>query len=192
MKAFRGLLFNNKIMNDENEVWKDVVGYEGIYEVSSFGRVKSLERVVNHKRTGTMKIHSKILSNSTDSGGYCIHRLSKNGVMKSFSAHQIVAVAFLGHKPNGHTLVVDHINGDKSDNRLPNLQIMTHRENISKSMTSTTSIYRGVSFDKRIGMWTSRIHHEGKQTLLGWFEEEIDAKLAYLKALENILTEGNI
>ena len=95
------------------ETWKSIPSYEGLYQVSSLGNVKSL-------KFGK----ERILTNTIRSDGYSVAGLSKNGIEKKIKTHQLVAMAFLEHKPNGYTLVVDHINGNPSDNRLENLRIL--------------------------------------------------------------------
>lgn len=104
----------------QEEIWKDVPSYEGLYEVSSLGNIKSLRR-------------NKILYPSKEHG-YLKTSLRKDGKQRHFSIHQLVAMAFLGHEPCGHKVVVDHINENKLDNRIENLQIITNKENVIKSI----------------------------------------------------------
>lgn len=101
------------------EIWKDVVGYEGLYLVSNLGNVKSL----NYNRTGKEGILKPILDKD---GYYCVN-LSKNAKSKHIKVHRLVVEAFIGEIPTG--LVVNHINEIKTDNRLENLEICTIREN---------------------------------------------------------------
>ena len=101
------------------EIWRDVVGYEGLYQVSNLGRVKSL----NYHRSGKEGIMKPVLE---DNGYYSVN-LYKNGKVKKFSLHRLVVETFLGKIPNG--LVVNHLNEIKSDNRLENLEICTQKEN---------------------------------------------------------------
>lgn len=103
------------------EFWKDIEGYEGLYRVSNVGQVKSLKS-------------NKILKpNSNNTGGYLQVVLSKNGEAKRFYIHRLVAEAFL---PNEDELPeVDHINSDKTDNRVANLQWISRVENLRKKET---------------------------------------------------------
>ena len=87
-------------------------------------------------------------------------------------------MAFLNHKPNGHNLVVDHINNDKLDNRLENLQIITHRENICKDRIGTSK-YAGVSYCKINKKWRARIQINKISYFLGYFTNEKDATIVY-------------
>lgn len=102
-----------------------------------------------------------------------------------------MAIAFLGHKPNGLTLVVNHIDGDKLNNKLKNLEIVTHRENCSvcfrKNEDSLSSKYVGVSYYSHHGKWCSKIQVDGKNNILGYFDCEKEAGRAYQKALKNLV-----
>lgn len=108
-----------------NEMWKPVKDYEGLYEISSLGRVKSL----NYKGTGK----EKILKNTEHSNGYLIVGLAKNGKYKLFYVHKLVAEAFIPN-PEGKPCI-DHINTIKNDNRIENLRWVTHEENSNNSLT---------------------------------------------------------
>jgi hypothetical protein len=148
------------------EIFKDIPGYEGVYQVSNLGNVKSLNREI-------------ILKEQYTKGGYAFVNLSKNGIVKIIYIHQLVAMAFLNHKPNGINLVVNHINFNKLDNKLDNLEIITQRENTNKKHLKSTSKYVGVSLNKRDMNWRATIRINGKKTHLGMFKNEYDAHLAY-------------
>lgn len=105
----------------EKEIWKDILGYEGKYQVSNLGNVKSL----NYNRTGK----EKILQVITTSKGYIRISLCKDGITKNYKVHRLVWTAFNGVIPDG--MQVNHINEDKSDNRLSNLNLMTCKANIN-------------------------------------------------------------
>lgn len=106
-----------------DERWHAVKGYEGLYEVSNWGHVRSL----NYHRTGK----TKQLSPGPSGKGYLMVILWKNGKGKSFLVHRLTYETFCGPIPKG--LTVDHINGDKTDNRLENLQLLTQGDNARKS-----------------------------------------------------------
>ena len=97
------------------EIWKKVKGYEGIYEVSNLGRVKSLSRIVLKKGKYPFLTKEKILKQSNNYRGYKHVGLYLNKKMKTLTVHQLVVIAFLNHKPNGQELVVNHINLIKKD-----------------------------------------------------------------------------
>lgn len=168
------------------EVWKSIPNYEGLYEVSSLGKVKSLPRkICNHKGCHISK--EKILRPGINSRDYLSIVLFKNNSKKSLNVHQLIAMAFLNHTPCGHNLVVDHINKNKIDNRLENLQLITNRKNCSKDVKNKTSKYTGVSLDKRNNnRWKSLIKIKGKTTYLGYFKCELAAHLAYQNKLKEL------
>ena len=95
-------------------------------------------------------------------------------------------MAFLNHTPNGNKLVVDHINDDKTDNRLDNLQVVTQRINTCKTQDRYTSNYKGVSLYKRTNKWISKININGKLIHLGYFNCELSAALAYQNKIKEI------
>lgn len=160
------------------EIWKAIPGYEGIYEVSDLGRVKSL----NYNNTKK----EQIMIPSLNIRGYYQIGLSKNNKKSSFPIHQLVAMAFLNHVRCGYKLVVDHINDNKTDNRIENLQVITQRENAYKSQGKHTSKYKGVYWSKQLNKWRAAITINGKGKHLGVFLNEYDAHLEYQKALDEI------
>lgn len=167
------------------EIFKDIPNYEGLYQVSNLGRVKSLERKVNHFKGGLKVIKEKILKEYLSKNGYYYFRLSKENKVKKFTAHQIMAITFLNHKPCGYNIVVDHINNIKTDNRIENLQLITQRENSSKDKKGTSK-YVGVYWFKESKKWRCQIRIKGKLKDLGLFTDEYKAHLAYQKELKNI------
>lgn len=165
------------------EIWKDIKNYEGLYQVSNFGNVRSLDRIVTCKDSKINNLKGKILNTSINNKGYKYTRFSKNGVVKTVHIHQLVAMNFLNHKPCGHKFVVNHINFDRTDNRVENLEIVTTRENTNRKHLKSSSKYTGVCWYKNYNKWYSNIRINGKKKHLGYFENEYDAHLAYQKAL---------
>jgi len=156
----------------ENEIWKDIPNYEGLYQVSDFGRVKSFR-----------KLKEKILKPSVCSRGYYVITIR---TYKKIRVHQLVAMAFLNHKPTKMKSVIDHINSDKLDNRVENLQVVSQRFNVSKRQGVFTSKYTGVSWSKCRNKWVSLIRINGKTTYLGAYNCELAAALAYQNKLKQI------
>ena len=104
------------------EVWKPVVGWENAYEVSNLGRLRSIDRIVFGKH-----LKGKILQECTDQQGYSTVILSYCGHRHSTRRHRLVAEAFIPNPERKRD--VNHLNGNKSDNRVENLEWTTHREN---------------------------------------------------------------
>ena len=159
-------------MNNQEEIWKDVPNYDGLYQVSNLGRVRRID-------------NKKLLKVSFRKKGYSVCVLFSNKRAKTFYIHQLVAMAFLEHKPCGMKLVVDHINNIKTDNRLENLQIITNRQNLSKDKVGTSK-FTGVSWNNHAKKWLSQIRINKKSINLGYFDKEIDAHLAYQNKLKEI------
>lgn len=113
------------------EVWKPIADYEGLYMVSSLGRVMSMPRKVPCKNGMIQSVKGGIRKPCHYSNGYCFVTLSKDGEQKMHSLHRLVARAFLGKSQ----LEVNHKNGDKDDNRIENLEYVTHTENQKHSYT---------------------------------------------------------
>ena len=111
------------------EEWRPIKGYEGLYEVSNLGRVKSLERYDTLGR----KKKEKILSSKYNKYGYLRVTLYKNGIGKDFFIHRLVAEAFIPNPENKPQ--IDHINTIRTDNRDKNLRWVTQKENRNNELT---------------------------------------------------------
>ena len=158
------------------EIWKDIPNYEGIYQVSDLGRIKSFR-----------KNKVKILKQHKDSKGYLKVRLyDKNLKDKTIVVHVLVAMAFLNHIPTKtHKFVIDHINNNKVDNKVLNLQIITNRENSSKDSKGSSS-FVGVFWNKLKNKWQTSIYFKNRNIYLGLFDTEIEANNKYKSALSLI------
>lgn len=169
------------------EIWKDIKGYEGLYQISDLGRLKSLSRLTKN-RWGKYLLKERIVKGYSSKEGYISVKLTKNKKETSFKIHSLVCSAFLNYV-NSKTddLVIDHVNNIKSDNRLSNLQIITNRLNCSKDVKNKTSKYTGVCWDSSRKKWHSKIKKQGKTCFLGRYDNEYDAHLAYQNALKELL-----
>ncbi len=167
------------------EIWKDIKDYEGIYQISNLGRVKSLARKIK-KDFIEVSLKERILINFNNSNGYLHVTLNKEGIGKNLKVHLLVATAFLNHTPDGtHKIVVDHKDNNKHNNNLENLQLLTNRQNCSKEQRGISK-YTGVGYAKREKKWRAYIHLDNKFKHLGYFKTEIEAHIAYKEELKRI------
>lgn len=115
------------------EIWKDIPEYEGLYQVSNMGRVKSIPR--------KGKVTETIFKPATNRYGYQVICLRKNNIQKTRLIHRLVALSFIGIPPD--KTEVNHINGNKADNHVENLEYCTARENMLHSYTLGRLSVRG-------------------------------------------------
>ena len=156
------------------EIWKDVIGYEGLYQVSNLGNVKSLEKKTKFGRS--CKIHNERILKQSNTLGYLIISINK----KCVKVHRLVAKAFIANPENKKQ--VNHINGIKTDNRVENLEWNTSKENnnhaVNIGLNKNYSIFNGNSklnineilfirnsnikntlLSKKFNVTTTTIHH---------------------------------
>jgi hypothetical protein len=155
---------------DKVKIWKPIKSYEGLYEISNDGDVRSL---------------TKNRSPYTGKNGYCYISLCKNGKQKTHYLHQLVWDAFGDQPRNGFKLQIDHIDENKMDNSINNLRLVTHRQNNSRHKNKTSQ-YVGVSWHKLNQKWLAQMKIDGKIRHLGYFSTEYLAHLAYQNKLEQI------
>jgi len=150
----------NEMRIEVNDVWKDIPGYEGLYEASLSGKIRNVKR-------------GRILKQSKFTCGYGYVTLSK----KKFRCHRLIMLTFHGESE----LTVDHINGDKMDNRLVNLRYMTQRDNNKEYYKNRdgTSKFVGVSWRSDSNKYRSVIRHDKHLHSLGSFDDELQAAVAY-------------
>lgn len=164
-----------------SEKWKDILGYENIYLVSDLGRVMSRDRLdaLGRKRGG------RILKPRASGDGYKCVSLYLHGTCSTIYIHRMVLSAFIGPSE----LHCDHLNGDRSDNRLSNLEYVTARENVTRGGLSAKNPNRiglltGVHVEGK--KFSARIKVRGKSHYLGMFDTMEEAGLAYEKELKKI------
>lgn len=126
------------------EIWRPVKGYEGLYEVSNKGRIRSLDRIAIFKDGRSRKYYGKVLEIKTvNNSGYLTVGLHNNGKQKTLLVHRVVAEAFIDN-PNRYP-EVNHIDQDKLNNRIENLEWCTHIKNVNHG----DEIERGAAKQRR-------------------------------------------
>lgn len=163
------------------ETWKDIPNYEGYYQVSDMGRVKSLERVLHDSVKKYRRVWGERILAQSVVKGYWFVRLSKEGYTKSFRTNRLVLMSFL-HPSELH---VDHINNIKTDNRLVNLQYLTQLENNIKMVLSLgKTLPIGVS-EMSSGRYRVDMRRDGIAHSLGSYDTINEAQEVYLKCHED-------
>lgn len=128
----------------ENEIWKDIKGYESIYKVSNFGRVKKLKQEYKNS-IGRKRIEKEIiLLPNLNINGYCVVNLYKNKKKKMYTIHRLVAENFIGKLDKDKE--VNHIDADKTNNKLENLELVTKSENIKHAFKN--NLIRNLQIEK--------------------------------------------
>lgn len=167
------------IVDEYNETWKDIEGYEGVYQVSNTGRIKSLERIINNK-----KVLSRLKIQRQNHRGHLMVDLQKNKSGKTLLVSRLVAKAFIPN-PNNYP-DVDHIieNKDKTNNRVENLQWITKRAN-------TTKYYKNKNPNKIIGVrylygnYRCELRMDGKSICVSGFDTAEEAEKMYLELIND-------
>lgn len=177
--------------NRDPEVWKAIPGYEGLYEVSSWGKVKGLKRLVGYRRQGFFKwVSEKILTNHIR-GTYEFVNLYKENKRNPQNVNVLVAMVFLENYDKNK--LVNHKDKNKLNNYYKNLECVSSRENVTFSINkkTTSSSYVGVCVSykknkngKTYKQISSEISVLGKRIGLGSFKTEEEAHQAYLSALK--------
>jgi hypothetical protein len=150
------------------EIWKPIVGWEGLYEISNFGRVKSLSRKVK-RGNYFLTIKEKILKTGYDDINRPRTMLARNGEKKYLHISRLVYRSFNGEIPEG--MQVDHINRDQTDNKPKNLRACTPSQN-----SMNREIKKGAAKGAD-GKYKAKIY-------LGSFDSKEEAYKAYDRALE--------
>lgn len=159
-------------MENEVEIWKEVDGYKGRYSVSTFGNIR------NNESGRLMKKHLR--------GGYYRVGLFIDKKQKSFNIHSLMGLNFIDKNYLLKKLVVNHIDFNKNNNLLTNLEVITARENLNQKHRKSSSKYVGVSWCNSRKRWRSNIALKNYSKRLGTFDNEIEAHYAYENALKYI------
>lgn len=156
------------------EIWKEIVGYEGLYEVSSHGRIRSLVHTVPCRGGKTRLVQGTVRKPQYNKKGYQIIVLSKDNKLKTFTVHQLVAEAFIPNFQRGTEL--NHKDGNPGNPHKDNLEISNpshnqlHAVRTGLAPKQGISRFRNVTFIKNPrakSKWAGSIRHNGKSTF-GW------------------------
>ena len=124
--------------------------------------------------------------------GYLKVTLSNESKNTTRTIHQLVAISFLGHDETNLKLVVNHIDFNKQNNHVENLEVVTYRENSNHRPKIHSSDYPGVYWREKTQKWQVAIRINGKKKYLGSFDCEIEASESYQKALRELWQKVNI
>ena len=174
----------------EAEVWKSVKGFEGIYKVSNTGKVRCIERTVIRRNGRPLKIKGGEMYIGKDRYGYSIVNFNVNKKRYLKKVHRLVYESHIGDV--NPTLVVDHIDNNKTNNHASNLQEITGRLNTSKDRVKLLGLPTGVYKNKNGMGYKVTIQKNGKAIYIGTYQTIEDARFAYKNALNgNVETARN-
>jgi hypothetical protein len=175
---------DNTVLNLDHSCWKSIEGYEGLYQVHPKGYVQNR--------------HGLILKTYRINSGYKCVKLSRDGTKTAFLVHRLVAEAFVDNPDAENFDVVNHIDGNKRNNRAKNLEWCDNSHNILHARETglnpynkpgtgkkfgKTSRYHGVGFDASRNKWYSGVTVDGKCTYRRRFDSELEAAIHYNKVL---------
>lgn len=160
------------------EIWKTIKDCPN-YEVSNLGNVKSLSRFVNGKHNNLKKVNESILKLELTYQGYNRVCLYNNKKRTRFQVHQLVALAFIPNSEN--KLCVNHIDLDKQNNNVNNLEWVTYRENTHHYQNKIGNENIGISYVKGMNMFQASIYVNGEKIYIGSFKKKEAAINAYNK-----------
>ena len=169
----------------KNEIWKDIEGYEGLYQVSSLGRIKSIDRIIKYKKNNEIITYLKkgrIMKPHNNGRDYLNIQFRDGNIRKHLYIHIIVAKAFI---PNPYNLEqVNHKNFNKTDNRVENLEWCTRKNNMLH--------YKQSSFFKEVQIKRQIASHNKTIRKIKKFKDIIIKKYINGETIENISTELKI
>lgn len=163
-------------METQRERWAKVPNIDGEYMISDLG---NMVNVKTGKKVGHI-----------GQDRYCHFSGRVNGKIKDFKIHQLVYDAFGGGQYDGKKIVIDHINRDRSDNRIQNLQLLKFRDNCNKDIEVGRSGIMGVSWNTAKQRWLAQISLSDRRYVLGYRKTIDQAKELYDNALNVYETKG--
>jgi hypothetical protein len=153
-------------------IWKKINCEFDNYEISNYAEVRNI-------------VTGKILKSYEDKYGYLYHGLSKCGFTKKYKLHRLVALTFIPNPLNKKE--INHIDGNKKNNLIYNLEWVTHFENQTHKIKKwdKSSKYLGVSYNKKFNNWKSQIQINKKKYALGTYNTELEAYNARVEFEKN-------
>lgn len=166
------------------ENWVTVRGFDD-YEVSDLGNLRKKELRRPLKNGGIGFSREKVMKPNITSRGYCQVSIMRNKQRYCKLIHRLVYESFNEIEDLGTKYSIDHINGDKLDNRLCNLRYVTHRENVASYWAGKRSIPSGV-YESSNGKYVARANVNGKNRHIGYFDNPLDAHNAYKEYISKL------
>jgi hypothetical protein len=166
-----------------NEEWRNIKDYEGYYQISNLGNVKSLHRVVARRNHPPHTTKEKILALTPDSKGYFIVYLHK-GIRKGHLVHKLVWDAFGNETKKDKTIRIDHKDDNRQNNKIDNLQLLANRENCYKGWVAKGKKEPiGVTLDRTKKKYVANIQLAGRRIFLGTYNNIEEASKKYQDTL---------
>jgi hypothetical protein len=167
------------------EKWKNIKGYENYYQISNAGNIRSKDRIIINSKGRKSRYKSKERKPSFSE--YRLIALSKNGITKVFKISRLVAIHFI-EKKDGKG-IVNHIDGNKYNDNVSNLEWCSYSENaihsFDKGLSKSKNKIRGVFFEERRNKWTVYLYRNNKNIFIGRFNSEKEAMTARKKYLND-------
>jgi len=173
----------NEIVSLEGEIWKGVPSLDGVCLCSNFGRIKKRADTTVKANGGVRRNPSKIVKQVINPWGYMYINISVGGIPYKLFSHRVIAEAFIPNPENKP--FINHIDRNRSNNNIENLEWCTSRENQHHRTLGENNSSKYVGVKKHKNRWLSRIWIEGKSRALGTYKTEVEAHNAFQVALKN-------
>lgn len=171
------------------EIWKDIKDYEGVYQISNFGNIRSLNRIIKDKNK-TYLLHGKILKLGIRNK-YKVINLHKNNIRKSFQVHRLVAEAFI---PNPDNLaIVNHIDENPINNNVKNLEWCSQKHNVNHSKHklyhTKNAKLSNITNEKYINVKNNKYRVKIKQIKIESYFDNLQDAILYRDLMLEVLDE---